>query len=116
MNEPRPHLKTLEEIERTCVPDLVEVLRTERIEGVRYALRDLTGWHRDYDPCAWRNWATEEQKRVGWEMWVRMEKIVAMALHEAHERQVGEAVDALSEGPESFYKSHLDRSRRPSLA
>ena len=24
MNEPRPHLKTLEEIERTCVPGLVD--------------------------------------------------------------------------------------------
>ncbi len=38
-------------------------------------------------------------------MWVRMEKIVAMALHEAHERQVGEAMDALSKRPEGFYKS-----------
>ncbi len=44
-----------------------------------------------------------------------MEEIVAMALHETHERQVGEAMDALSEGPEGFYKSHLDRSGRPSL-
>jgi hypothetical protein len=33
MNESRPHLKALEEIERTCVPDLVEVLRTEGVEG-----------------------------------------------------------------------------------
>ena len=105
MNEPRPHLKVLEEIERTCVPDLVEVLRTEGVEGVRYALWDLTVWHRDYDLCAWRSWAMEEQKRVGWEMWVSMEEIVAMALHEAHEWQVGEAMDALSKGPEGFYKS-----------
>jgi hypothetical protein len=73
--------------------------------GRALRLWDLTGWHRDYDPCAWRNWATEEQKWVGWEMWVRMEKIVAMALHEAHERQVGEAMDALSKRPEGFYKS-----------
>ncbi len=65
MSEPRPHLKTLEEIERTCVPGLVEVLRKEGIEGVRYALWDMTGWHRDYDPCVWRGRADEDRKRVG---------------------------------------------------
>ena len=48
MSEPRLHLKALEEIERTALPGLVEVLRTEGIEGVRYALWDMTGWHRDY--------------------------------------------------------------------
>ena len=40
------------------------------------------------DPCVWRRRATDEQKRVGWEMWVRMEKIIATVLHEAHGRQV----------------------------
>ena len=109
MSEPRPHLKTLEEIERTALPGLLEVLRTEGIDGVRYALWDMTGWHRDYSPAAWRSRATDEQKRIGWEMWVRMEKIVATVLHEAHERQVEEATDALEEGPESFYGSSLDR-------
>jgi hypothetical protein len=109
MADPRPHLRTLEEIERTCVPGLVEVLRQEGVEGVRYALWDMTGWHRDYDPCVWRSRATDEQKRVGWEMWVRMEKIIATVLDEAHKRQVEEAMDALEEGPESFYRSHLDR-------
>ena len=39
---------------------------------------------------------------------VRMEKIIATVLHEAHGRQAGEATDALEEGPESFYKSSLD--------
>ncbi|MDP9477012.1 MAG: hypothetical protein M3R38_15225 [Actinomycetota bacterium] len=102
-------VRTLQEIERDCIPGLVEVLRTEGIEGVRYALWDMTGWHRDYDPCVWRSRATEEQKRVGWEMRVRMEKIVAVVLHEAHERQVGEAMGALEEGPEGFYGSHLGR-------
>ena len=38
-----------------------------------------------------------------------MEEIIAAVLHEAHERQVEEATDALEEGPESFYKSGLDR-------
>jgi hypothetical protein len=56
------HLRTLEEIERDCIPGLVEVLQTEGVEGVRYALWDMTGWHRDYDPCVWRSRATEEQK------------------------------------------------------
>ena len=109
MSEPQPHLKTLDEIERTCVPGLVEVvLRTEGIEGVRYAPWDMTGWHRDYDPCIWRSRADEERKRVGWEMWVRMEKIIATVLREAYERQVEEAMEALGEGPEGFYWGRLD--------
>ncbi len=34
------------------MPGLVGVLRAEGIEGVRYALWDMTtGRHRDYDPC-----------------------------------------------------------------
>ena len=109
MSDPKPHLKILEEIERTALPGLLEVLRAEGIDGVRYALWDMTVRRRDYSPAAWRSRATDEQKRVGWEMWVRMEKIIATVLHEAHERQVGEATDALEKGPESFYKSGLDR-------
>ncbi|MDP9456431.1 MAG: hypothetical protein M3Q60_11770 [Actinomycetota bacterium] len=105
MSDAKPHLKALEEIERTCVPGLVEVLRTEGIEGVRYALWDMTGWRRGYDPCVWRSRATEEQKRGGWEMWVRMEKIAAIVLQKAHERQVGEVTDALEERPEGLYGS-----------
>ena len=42
-------------------------------------------------------------------MWVRMEKILCTMLNAAHERQIEETMDALSEGPESFYKSYLDR-------
>ena len=44
MRKANSHLRTLEEIERTCVPGLVEVLRTEGAEGVRYAL--ASGWRR----------------------------------------------------------------------
>ena len=40
-------------------------------------------------------------------MWVRMEKILAVVLHEAYNRQVEETMDALSDGPERFYKSYL---------
>ncbi len=36
-------------------------------------------------------------------MAVRVEKIIATVLHEAHQRQVEEVMDTLSEGPEMFY-------------
>ncbi len=68
------HLNALEEIEKTCIPGLVEVLREEGIDAVRYALWDATGWHRDYSPHAWRNRAVKEQKKMGWEMAVSIER------------------------------------------
>jgi hypothetical protein len=37
-------------------------------------------------------------------MAVRIEKIVVTVLHEAHRRQVEETMEALSEGPERFYR------------
>ena len=49
-----------------CIPGLVEVLRQEGVEGVRYALWDMTGRHRDYDPCVWGHRVTEEHKQAGW--------------------------------------------------
>lgn len=52
---------------------------------------------------AWRKRATEEQKMIGWEMAVRMEKILCTVLHETHGRQVEETMETLSEGPERFY-------------
>ncbi len=36
-------------------------------------------------------------------MWVQLEKIIATVLDEAHKRQVEETMDALEEGPKSFY-------------
>src|SRR5215210_2944205 len=98
MKDTPSHLQALEEIEKAGIPGLVEVLREEGIDGVRYALWDATGWHRDYSPPAWRNRATVEQKRRGWEMAVRIEKIIVTVLHEAHRRQTQEAMDTLSEG------------------
>ncbi len=56
-----------------------------------------------------RNWATEEQKRVGWEIAVRIEKILCTVLHEAHRQQVEETMETLEEGPESFYRNNVDR-------
>ena len=107
MSPTPPHLQSLEEIERDGIPGLVEVLREEGLDGVRYALWDATGWHRDYSPAAWRNRATKEQKRVGWEMAERIEKILVAVLHEAHGRQVEETMETLGEGPEDFYESPL---------
>ena len=39
---------------------------------------------------------------------VRIEKILCNVLDEAHKRQVEETTETLSEGPEGFYKSHLN--------
>jgi len=108
MNCTPQHLKPLEEIEREGIPGLVEVLRKEGIDAVRYVSWDATGWHRDCRPSVWRNRATEEQKRKGWEMAVTIEKILCTVLDEAHKRQVEETTDTPSEGPEGFYKSHRD--------
>ncbi len=104
MNSTPPHLGTLEEIEETGIPGLVEVLREESLDAVRYVLWDATGWHRNYDPTTLRNQATEEQKRMGWEMKVRIEKILCTVLQEAHEQQVEETMETFSEGPEGFYR------------
>ena len=62
----------------------------------------------DYNPPAWRNRATQKQKRIGWEMAMRIEKILCTVLDKAHERQAEEMTETLSEGPEGFYKNHLD--------
>jgi hypothetical protein len=45
MGEIPPHLRVLEEVEREGIPSLLEVLREEGTDGVRYALWDATGWH-----------------------------------------------------------------------
>ncbi len=45
MSDARPHLEALEEIERDCIPGLVEVLREEGLEAVRYFLWNTTGRH-----------------------------------------------------------------------
>ncbi len=83
------------------------MLREEGMDAVQYILWDATGWHRDYSPPAWRNRATEEQKQIGWDMVVRIEKIVCMVLHEAHRRQVEETMDTFAKGPESMYRCPL---------
>ena len=75
---------------------------------MRCFLWDMTGWHHNHDPVLWRHRATEEQKRVGWETWARMDKIMCAVLREAHERQIVETTDALPDGPEELYRSYLE--------
>ena len=41
-------------------------------------------------------------------MAVRIEKILCIVLDEAHKRQVEKTAETLSEGPEEFYRNHLD--------
>jgi len=48
--------------------------------------------------------AADEQKRKGWEMAVRIEKIICTVLHEAHNRQSEETMDILAEGLEGLYR------------
>ena len=103
MKDSPAHLRTLEELERTSIPGLVEVLREEGINAVRYALWDATGWHRGYSSPAVRHRATAEQDRRGWDTAVRIEKIICTVLHEAHERQIEETMATLSGGPDGFY-------------
>ncbi len=59
------------------------------MEGVRYALWDMTRGHEHYDPCVWRSRATAEQKKVSWEMRVRTEKIIATVLEETRKKAGG---------------------------
>jgi hypothetical protein len=41
-------------------------------------------------------------------MAMRIEKILCTVLDKAHKRQAEEMTETLSEGPEGFYKNHLD--------
>ena len=61
-------------------------------------LRGPALWYQEYNSSA------EEQKRKGWEMAVRIEKILCTVLDEAHKRQVEEAMETLVEGAERFYR------------
>ncbi len=41
---------------------------------------------------------------------MRMEKIITTVLRKAHKEQVEETMETLSEGPEGFCQTYLDRS------
>jgi hypothetical protein len=51
-----------------------------------------------------RRRATAEQKRIGWEMAVTIEKIVCTALYEAYDQQPEETMVSLSKRPERFHE------------
>jgi hypothetical protein len=102
---PNPsNLQALKGIEHDGILGLSEVLREEGLSAVRDALWDASCWHRDYSPPALRNRAIEKQKRKGWEMAVRIEKILCTALQGIHRWRVEETM-IVSEEPERFYKS-----------
>lgn len=103
MSNGSPKLRTLDEIERECIPGLVEILQQEGLKAVRYSLWEMTNWHWDYDPLVWKDIATEEQKREGWQMWVRMEEILHKVVTEARDRQLTELSEVSRTGPERLY-------------
>jgi hypothetical protein len=55
----------------------------------------------------WTNRATAEQKRIGWEMAVRIEKILRTVTCKAHKRQVEETMQTLLQGPTSKIPERL---------
>jgi hypothetical protein len=61
MRDTPSHLKSLEEVEKTGIPGLVEVLRQEGIDAIRYALWDAPDCLGTTSP-AWRNRTAAEQK------------------------------------------------------
>ena len=63
MKDTPSHLKALEEVEQHGLSGLVEVMREEGIDAVRYIWWTTTRWHLDYNPTAWSRTATLEQKR-----------------------------------------------------
>ena len=96
------HFEVLEEIERNGLPGLVKMLCEEGLEEVRFVLWDLAGWHEGYT-LALGSGATQEQKRWGWETFVRTEKILVKVLHTTLKQQAEETIDAVSDGPEGLY-------------
>ena len=96
------HLEALEEIERNGLPGLVKMLREEGLEEVRFVLWDMAGWHKGLT-LALGSGATQEQKRRGWEMYARTEKILVNVLHAALKQQAEETMNILHDGPEGLY-------------
>jgi len=99
------HLKALRQIEENSLTGLVELLHNEGLDAVRCVLWDIISWQCDFSLHAWKTWSAHEQKRLTWEAAVRIERILVRVLHEAHERQTEETLDALVAGPEEFYGS-----------
>ena len=56
-----------------------------------------------------QNQAAAEQKTIGWEMALRIEKILCTVLHETHRQQIEETMKTLEKGPEGLYQSSVNR-------
>ena len=108
MSHPKLRLKTLEGRERECVPGLAGC-SGRRPRGGALLPSGHDGLAPRLRPLCVAPPGDRGTEALGWEMWVRMAKILCSVLREAHERQIGETMDALSDGPERFYKHHLDR-------
>ena len=61
-------------------------------------------WHRDYSPSAWRSRATEDQKRIGWEMTVRIEKSFARYFTRRTSNRLRRRLTPFTEGLEGLYR------------
>ena len=96
------HFEVLEEIQRNELPGFVKMLFEEGLEEVRFVLWNLAGWHEGHD-LVLGSGATQEQKRLGWETFVRTEKILVKVLYIALEQQTEETIDAVADGPEGLY-------------
>ena len=97
-------LEALEEIGKDGLGGLAEVLRKEGLEAVRHLLWEATGWHRHYALVLAHGSerTTNEHKRSGWKMFVRMEKIPVTVLHEALRQRVEETMVTSLKGQRAF--------------
>jgi hypothetical protein len=104
MDKKPQYLIAIEEIEKEWIPALRNLLRWELLDEFKFTLWGLSGWHEDYDPYIVDEEATEEQKKEGWEMAIRMKKIMARVMYEEYDRLIQEIELYESEGPEVFYR------------
>ena len=101
-----PHLKALEEIEREGIHGLVEVLREEGLDAVRYALWDATGWHRDDSPPSLAqpgHRGIKEDRLVGGSE--DREDPLYCPARGARAAGRGDDGHTLAEGPEGFFRT-----------
>ena len=101
-------LEALDKIALNKTPVIREILRQDGFEAVKFYLWEATGWHEDFDPYVLGDDAPDEQKIMGWEMALKIKKIISKALYEEHKQQE-EAIHRLTfEGPETFYRERKE--------
>jgi len=99
MKDTPNHLKVLTEIEQEAMPGLVEILNKEGLESVRSTLWDMAGWTQA-SSFVWKTRPRKEQKRIDWELAVRIERTLATVLNEAHKQQAEKVIKTFSKRPE----------------